>query len=64
MSLDLDRWYERSVRAVCNLYFKMITTAEKTYLLRYDEHRDEWSLQSGFDGDALLGLAGGSISFQ
>jgi hypothetical protein len=30
----------------------------KLYLLRYDEHEDEWSLQSGFDGDALLARPG------
>ena len=27
---------------------------EKTYLLRYDQDTDEWTLQSGFDGDELL----------
>jgi hypothetical protein len=26
----------------------------KFYLLRYDEGADEWTLQSGFDGDELL----------
>ena len=30
------------------------STDGKTYLLRYDEREDVWSLQSGFDGDALL----------
>jgi len=31
------------------------------YLLRYDEQADEWTLQSGFDGDELL--ARPSITF-
>jgi len=26
----------------------------KTYLLRYDEDADDWTLQGGFDGDELL----------
>jgi len=30
------------------------TLEGKTYLLRYDEETDEWTLQSGFDGDELL----------
>ena len=30
----------------------------KTYLLRYDEETDEWTLQSGFDGDELLARPG------
>jgi hypothetical protein len=30
------------------------TVLGKTYLLRYDEEADEWTLQSGFDGDELL----------
>ena len=29
-------------------------TEGKTYLLRYDEHKDEWTLESGFDGEELL----------
>ena len=32
----------------------MQTLEGKTYLLRYDEETDEWTLQSGFDGDELL----------
>src|SRR5215831_14809008 len=44
----LDQWYEPSA-----MYFKVKTTEEKTYLLRYDEQA-EWTLQSGFDGDELL----------
>jgi hypothetical protein len=35
-------------------YFKVQSTESKTYLLRYDEGTDEWTLQSGFDGDELL----------
>jgi hypothetical protein len=45
----LDQWYEPSAT-----YFKVQSTEGKTYLLRYDEQEDEWTLQSGFDGDALL----------
>src|SRR5262245_3061993 len=44
----LDQWYEPSAT------FKVCGTGGKTYLLRYDEHTDEWTLQSGFDGDELL----------
>src|SRR5262245_21149046 len=35
-------------------YFKVRTTDHKIYLLRYDQRADQWSLQSGFDGDELL----------
>ena len=35
-------------------FFKASGTEGKTYILRYDEHQDEWTLQSGFDGDELL----------
>jgi hypothetical protein len=35
-------------------YLKVLTAGGKTYLLRYDEETDEWTLQSGFDGDELL----------
>jgi hypothetical protein len=45
----LDQWYEPSAA-----YFKVQSTEGKTYLLRYDERADEWTLQSGFDGDELL----------
>jgi hypothetical protein len=45
----LDQWYEPSA-----MYFKVQSTEGKTYLLRYDEETDEWTLQSGFDGDELL----------
>jgi hypothetical protein len=45
----LDQWYEPSAT-----YFKVQSTEKKIYLLRYDEEADEWTLQSGFDGDELL----------
>ena len=45
----LDQWYEPLAT-----YFKVQSTEGKTYLLRYDEQADEWTLQSGFDGDELL----------
>src|SRR5262245_12942010 len=35
-------------------YLKLQSTEGKTYLLRYDEEADEWTLQSGFDGNQLL----------
>jgi hypothetical protein len=44
----LDRWYEPSAT-----YFKVQTTEKKIDLLRYDVEADEWTLQSGFDGDEL-----------
>jgi hypothetical protein len=49
----LDQWYEPSAT-----YFKVQSTVGKTYLLRYDEETDEWTLQSGFDGDELLTTPG------
>ena len=45
----LDQWYEPSAT-----YLKVQSTEGKTYLLRYDEEADDWTLQSGFDGDELL----------
>ena len=45
----LDQWYQP-----CAKYFKVRSTEGKTYLLRYDEQADEWTLQSGFDGNELL----------
>jgi hypothetical protein len=45
----LDQWYEPSAK-----YFKVQSTEGKVYLLRYEENTDEWTLQSGFDGDELL----------
>jgi hypothetical protein len=49
MAAVLDQWYEPSAT-----YFKVQSTEMKIYLLRYDEETDEWTLQSGFDGDELL----------
>ena len=34
-----DRWYEPDAE-----YFKVLTTEGKTYVLRYDQQRDEWTL--------------------
>jgi hypothetical protein len=53
----LDQWYEPSAT-----YFKVQTTEGKTYLLRYDEQADQWTLQSGFDGDELLARAMGELT--
>jgi hypothetical protein len=36
------------------MYFKVRTTDFRIFILRYDEQADEWTLQSGFDGDELL----------
>jgi len=49
----LDQWYEPTAT-----YFKVRTTDDKTYFLRYDQVVDEWTLQSGFDGDELMGRPG------
>jgi hypothetical protein len=48
-----DRWQEPN-----HEYFKVRTVDGKTYLLRYDERRDQWTLQSGFDGNELLARPG------
>ena len=55
----LDQWCEPSA-----MYFKVQSTEGKTYLLRYDEHTEEWTLQSGFDGDELpdVSVSGGCCS--
>jgi hypothetical protein len=45
----LDQWYEPSA-----MYFKVQAAGGKVYLLRYDGKEDEWTLQSGFDGDELF----------
>ena len=45
----LEQWYQPYAT-----YFKVRSTEGKTYLLRYHEEADEWTLQSGFDGDELL----------
>ena len=44
-----DRWLEPDAE-----YFKVRATDGKTYLLRYEQQGDVWTLQSGFDGDELL----------
>ena len=49
----LDQWYEPSA-----MYFKVMSTVGKTYLLRHDEQEDEWTPQSGFDGDELVSRPG------
>ena len=48
-----DRWYEPGAE-----YFKVVTTDGKTYLLRYEQQGEVWTLQSGFDGDELLARPG------
>ena len=49
----LDQWYEPSAT-----YLKVQSTERKTYLLRYDEPAEEWTLQSAFDGGELLARPG------
>ena len=44
-----DRWHDPNAE-----YFKVRTVDGKLFLLRYDEQEDDWTLQSGFDGEALL----------
>src|SRR5262252_9271284 len=44
-----DRWYEPDA-----MYFRVRTTEGRRFILRYTESEDEWTLQSGFDGDELL----------
>ena len=44
-----DRWYEPEA-----MYFRIRTTEGKRFILRFNESDDEWTLQSGFDGDELL----------
>jgi hypothetical protein len=44
-----DRWYEPDAE-----YFKVRTSEGKRFILRYNERRDEWTLQSGFDGAELF----------
>src|SRR5215472_16051867 len=48
-----DRWQDPNAE-----YFKVRTVDGKRYLLRYDERADEWTLQSGFDGNELLARPG------
>src|SRR5215471_19158813 len=49
IATGLYRWYSPSAT-----YFKVRTTDSRVFILRYDEQGDEWTLQSGFDGDELL----------
>jgi len=49
IALIEDLWQEPD--AAC---FKVRSTGQKTFLLRYDNRRQEWTLQAGFDGDELL----------
>ena len=35
-------------------YFTVRTTDDKRFVLRYDPHEDEWTLESDFDGPELL----------
>src|SRR5262249_39904904 len=55
IALIEDRWQGQEPSEE---YFPVRTTAGKVYLLRYDEHADEWRLQSGFDGAELLARPG------
>jgi len=48
-----DRWQEPNAE-----YFNVRTVDGKLYLLRYNEHEDQWTLQSGFDGDELDSVGG------
>src|SRR6476469_8576583 len=48
-----DRWYEPNAE-----YFRVRTTEGKRYILRYSEQKDQWTLQSGFDGAELLARPG------
>lgn len=48
-----DQWHEPDAE-----YFRVRTAEGKRYILRYNQQADEWTLQSGFDGDALLGRPG------
>jgi hypothetical protein len=51
-----DQWYSPDGQ-----FFKVRTTDEKHYILRYAEGDDEWTLQSGFNGDELLARPGVEI---
>jgi hypothetical protein len=44
-----DRWFDQNAE-----YFRVRTTDGKRFILRYNEREDEWTLQSGFDGDQVL----------
>ena len=55
----LDQWYEPTAT-----YFKVQSIEGKMYLLRYDEDTDEWTLQSGFDGNELLARPSIQLAFR
>ena len=44
-----DRWLERGFQ-----FFKVFTRDGKTYLLRYEQQGDVWTLQGDFDGAELM----------
>ncbi len=44
-----DEW-----RSPCGSIFKVRTTNGKIYLVAYNKHYDQWTLESGFDGNELL----------
>jgi hypothetical protein len=44
-----EQWYSPEA-----MFFRVRTDDHKRYILRYDEREDEWTLQSGFDGAALM----------
>lgn len=48
-----DQWYSLNA-----MFFRVRAIDGKRYILRYDEHDDQWTLQSGFDGDELLARPG------
>jgi hypothetical protein len=51
---SISRPYSISGMSLQALTSKVQTTKRKVYLLRYDGEGDEWTLQSGFDGDELF----------
>lgn len=48
-----DRWYDPNAE-----YFRVRTADSRRYILRCDREHGQWTLQSGFDGDALLARPG------
>jgi hypothetical protein len=44
------------------MYFRVRTTEGNQYILRHDEREDEWTLQSGVDGDDVMSCWGGRAS--
>jgi hypothetical protein len=51
-----DRWYDPNAE-----YFRVRTEEGKRFILRYSQEDDQWTLQSGFDGDELLQRPGVEI---